>query len=113
MLSCIFHTEKDTEPRIEWKKKGKDVSFVYYDGQFKGVKAACCSSSPRVAKRAFVLISLQYQLEVVAKNYPPRASEREMMSWQRSQRGQRCSRHKILTHPFFPDPSPLWFKMWI
>ncbi|XP_045912385.1 junctional adhesion molecule 2A isoform X1 [Micropterus dolomieu] len=35
MLSCVFHTEKDQSPRIEWKKKGKGVSFVYYDGQFK------------------------------------------------------------------------------
>lgn len=35
-LSCIFHTEKDPHPRIEWKKKGKDVSFVYFEGHFKG-----------------------------------------------------------------------------
>lgn len=36
VLSCIFHTERDQNPRIEWKKKGKDVSFVYYNGHFKG-----------------------------------------------------------------------------
>ncbi|KAM4601831.1 junctional adhesion molecule 2A [Polymixia lowei] len=36
LLSCMFHTEKEQNPRIEWKKKGKDVSFVYYDGHFKG-----------------------------------------------------------------------------
>ncbi|XP_028287610.1 junctional adhesion molecule 2A isoform X2 [Parambassis ranga] len=36
VLSCIFHTEKDPHPRIEWKKRGKDVSFVYFDGHFKG-----------------------------------------------------------------------------
>lgn len=35
-LSCIFHTERDPHPRIEWKKKGKDVSFVYFEGHFKG-----------------------------------------------------------------------------
>ncbi|KAK5847604.1 hypothetical protein PBY51_016718 [Eleginops maclovinus] len=36
VLSCLFHTEKDQNPRIEWKKKGKGVSLVYYDGHFKG-----------------------------------------------------------------------------
>ncbi|XP_041822019.1 junctional adhesion molecule 2A isoform X2 [Chelmon rostratus] len=36
VLSCMFHTEKDQNPRIEWKKKGKDVSFVYFDGHFRG-----------------------------------------------------------------------------
>ncbi|XP_061082009.1 junctional adhesion molecule 2A isoform X2 [Conger conger] len=36
VLSCVFKTEKDNNPRIEWKKKGKDVSFVYFDGQFTG-----------------------------------------------------------------------------
>lgn len=35
-LSCMFRTEYDQNPRIEWKKKGKDVSFVYFDGHFKG-----------------------------------------------------------------------------
>ncbi|CAL8289015.1 unnamed protein product [Lota lota] len=35
-LSCQFHTEREQNPRIEWKKKGHDVSFVYYDGHFKG-----------------------------------------------------------------------------
>ncbi|KAG5833426.1 hypothetical protein ANANG_G00275820 [Anguilla anguilla] len=35
-LSCLFKTEKETNPRIEWKKKGKDVSFVYYNGEFTG-----------------------------------------------------------------------------
>ncbi|XP_034720915.1 junctional adhesion molecule 2a isoform X1 [Etheostoma cragini] len=35
VLSCTFRTEKDQNPRIEWKKKGKDISFVYFDGQFK------------------------------------------------------------------------------
>ncbi|KAL4636305.1 junctional adhesion molecule B [Arapaima gigas] len=35
-LSCEFKTEKDTLPRIEWKKKGKDVSFVYYNSDFIG-----------------------------------------------------------------------------
>uniref|UniRef100_A0A3P8RZ70 Junctional adhesion molecule 2a n=1 Tax=Amphiprion percula TaxID=161767 RepID=A0A3P8RZ70_AMPPE len=36
VLSCMFRTEKDQNPRIEWKKKGKDVSFVYYNGHFRG-----------------------------------------------------------------------------
>uniref|UniRef100_A0A4W6G3D0 Junctional adhesion molecule 2a n=1 Tax=Lates calcarifer TaxID=8187 RepID=A0A4W6G3D0_LATCA len=36
ILSCMFHTERDSNPRIEWKKKGKDVSFVYFDGHFRG-----------------------------------------------------------------------------
>ncbi|XP_059183848.1 junctional adhesion molecule 2A isoform X2 [Centropristis striata] len=35
-LSCNFRTETDQNPRIEWKKRGKDVSFVYFDGRFKG-----------------------------------------------------------------------------
>ncbi|XP_077094146.1 junctional adhesion molecule 2A isoform X5 [Siphateles boraxobius] len=35
-LSCEFTTEKETNPRIEWKKKHKDVSFVYYEGRFVG-----------------------------------------------------------------------------
>ncbi|XP_032362223.1 junctional adhesion molecule 2A isoform X4 [Etheostoma spectabile] len=35
VLSCTFRTENDQNPRIEWKKKGKDISFVYFDGQFK------------------------------------------------------------------------------
>uniref|UniRef100_A0A674MIN6 Junctional adhesion molecule 2a n=1 Tax=Takifugu rubripes TaxID=31033 RepID=A0A674MIN6_TAKRU len=36
VLSCVFRTEKEQNPRIEWKKKGKDVSFVYFDGHFRG-----------------------------------------------------------------------------
>ncbi|XP_042368934.1 junctional adhesion molecule 2A isoform X3 [Plectropomus leopardus] len=36
VLSCTFRTERDPNPRIEWKKKGKDVSFVYFDGHFRG-----------------------------------------------------------------------------
>ncbi|KAK5891201.1 hypothetical protein CgunFtcFv8_018479 [Champsocephalus gunnari] len=35
VLSCRFRTEKDQNPRIEWKKKGRGVSLVYYDGHFK------------------------------------------------------------------------------
>ncbi|XP_016139080.1 junctional adhesion molecule B-like isoform X3 [Sinocyclocheilus grahami] len=35
-LSCEFRTENDKNPRIEWKKIDKDVSFVYYDGHFIG-----------------------------------------------------------------------------
>lgn len=65
VLSCMFRTERDQNPRIEWKKKGIDVSFVYFDGHFKGEKAAWCCLSPPVPNRAFVLISL-YQLEEVS-----------------------------------------------
>lgn len=36
VLSCKFQTEKETNPRIEWKKKGRDVSYVYFDGEFTG-----------------------------------------------------------------------------
>uniref|UniRef100_A0A8C7NZD5 Junctional adhesion molecule 2b n=1 Tax=Oncorhynchus mykiss TaxID=8022 RepID=A0A8C7NZD5_ONCMY len=36
VLSCQFKTEKETNPRIEWKKKGKDIHFVYFDGKFTG-----------------------------------------------------------------------------
>ncbi|XP_051561331.1 junctional adhesion molecule 2A isoform X1 [Myxocyprinus asiaticus] len=35
-LSCEFKTEREKNPRIEWKKKDKDVSFVYFEGHFKG-----------------------------------------------------------------------------
>ncbi|KAM6893927.1 junctional adhesion molecule 2A [Xenentodon cancila] len=36
VLSCLFRTEVDQNPRIEWKRKGKDVSFVYFNGKFRG-----------------------------------------------------------------------------
>ncbi|XP_061571602.1 junctional adhesion molecule 2A isoform X2 [Cololabis saira] len=36
VLSCLFHTERDQNPRIEWKKRGEDVSFVYFNGEFRG-----------------------------------------------------------------------------
>ncbi|XP_056145846.1 junctional adhesion molecule 2A-like [Lampris incognitus] len=36
VLSCEFRTEKDQNPRIEWKKKGKGVTFVYFDDKFSG-----------------------------------------------------------------------------
>ncbi|XP_051567093.1 junctional adhesion molecule 2A-like isoform X1 [Myxocyprinus asiaticus] len=36
VLSCEFRTEKETNPRVEWKKRGKDVSYVYFDGEFTG-----------------------------------------------------------------------------
>ncbi|XP_050975589.1 LOW QUALITY PROTEIN: GA-binding protein alpha chain [Labeo rohita] len=36
VLSCEFKTEKETNPRVEWKKRGKDVSYVYFDGDFTG-----------------------------------------------------------------------------
>ncbi|CAN9497517.1 unnamed protein product [Ophioblennius macclurei] len=34
VLSCEFRTEKDPNPRIEWKKRGKSASFVYFDHKF-------------------------------------------------------------------------------
>lgn len=36
VLSCEFRTEKDQNPRIEWKKKGKTVTFVYFNHKFTG-----------------------------------------------------------------------------
>ncbi|XP_067116862.1 junctional adhesion molecule 2A isoform X1 [Osmerus mordax] len=36
VLSCEFKTEKEQNPRIEWKKKDTDVSFVYFEGDFRG-----------------------------------------------------------------------------
>uniref|UniRef100_A0A3Q4G9I6 Junctional adhesion molecule 2b n=1 Tax=Neolamprologus brichardi TaxID=32507 RepID=A0A3Q4G9I6_NEOBR len=32
----LFKTEKDQNPRIEWKKKGKGVTFVYFNHKFTG-----------------------------------------------------------------------------
>ncbi|XP_057192986.1 junctional adhesion molecule 2b isoform X1 [Triplophysa rosa] len=34
VLSCEFRTERETHPRVEWKKRAKDVSYVYFDGEF-------------------------------------------------------------------------------
>ncbi|KAK7882442.1 hypothetical protein WMY93_028616 [Mugilogobius chulae] len=34
VLSCEFRTEKDQNPRIEWKKKAKTVTFVYFNNKF-------------------------------------------------------------------------------
>ncbi|XP_028993754.1 junctional adhesion molecule 2b [Betta splendens] len=36
VLSCEFRTEKDQNPRIEWKKRGKGVTFVYFNNKFTG-----------------------------------------------------------------------------
>uniref|UniRef100_A0A3P9JD52 Junctional adhesion molecule 2b n=1 Tax=Oryzias latipes TaxID=8090 RepID=A0A3P9JD52_ORYLA len=36
VLLCEFRTEKDHNPRIEWKKKGKGVTFVYFNNKFTG-----------------------------------------------------------------------------
>ncbi|KAM6955235.1 junctional adhesion molecule 2b [Lycodopsis pacificus] len=36
VLACEFRTEKDPNPRIEWKKKGKEVTFVYFNHKFTG-----------------------------------------------------------------------------
>lgn len=43
VLSCEFRTEKDQNPRIEWKKKGKTVAFVYFNGKFTGERCVYCS----------------------------------------------------------------------
>ncbi|XP_029968008.1 junctional adhesion molecule 2b [Salarias fasciatus] len=34
VLRCEFRTEKDQNPRIEWKKRGKSVAFVYFNEKF-------------------------------------------------------------------------------
>ncbi|XP_037542121.1 junctional adhesion molecule 2b [Nematolebias whitei] len=39
VLFCEFRTEKDQNPRIEWKKKGKGVTFVYFNNKFIGTYA--------------------------------------------------------------------------
>ncbi|KAI4894635.1 hypothetical protein NFI96_011385, partial [Prochilodus magdalenae] len=36
VLSCVFKTEKDQNPRIEWKKTDEGVSLVYFNGSFTG-----------------------------------------------------------------------------
>ncbi|XP_047457062.1 junctional adhesion molecule 2b [Mugil cephalus] len=36
VLACEFKTEKDQNPRIEWKKRGKAVTFVYFNHKFIG-----------------------------------------------------------------------------
>lgn len=53
VLSCVFRTERDQNPRIEWKKKDKDVSFVYFQGHFRGEKATCRSLSPWLQTHLF------------------------------------------------------------
>ncbi|KAK5860817.1 hypothetical protein PBY51_022273 [Eleginops maclovinus] len=40
VLACEFRTEKDANPRIEWKKKGKGVTFVYFNHKFTGPYAS-------------------------------------------------------------------------
>ncbi|CAL9690043.1 unnamed protein product [Knipowitschia caucasica] len=40
VLSCEFRTEKDQNPRIEWKKKGKGVTFVYFNNRFTSAYAS-------------------------------------------------------------------------
>ncbi|KAL1022361.1 hypothetical protein UPYG_G00025680 [Umbra pygmaea] len=35
-LSCEFFTEQEKNPRIEWKKMGTDLSFVYFNEDFNG-----------------------------------------------------------------------------
>ncbi|KAJ8246660.1 hypothetical protein GJAV_G00254000 [Gymnothorax javanicus] len=36
VLSCVFKTERDRQPRIEWKKRGGDISYVYFNETFRG-----------------------------------------------------------------------------
>uniref|UniRef100_A0A3B3SFI4 Junctional adhesion molecule 2b n=1 Tax=Paramormyrops kingsleyae TaxID=1676925 RepID=A0A3B3SFI4_9TELE len=36
VLSCEFKTETDINPRIEWKKRDKGVSLIYYKNEFTG-----------------------------------------------------------------------------
>ncbi|XP_010862873.1 junctional adhesion molecule 2a isoform X2 [Esox lucius] len=43
ILSCEFQTVKEQNPRIEWKKKGTDISIVYFEGHFKGTFAGRAS----------------------------------------------------------------------
>lgn len=45
VLSCEFRTETDPNPRIEWKKREKGMTFVYFDHQFHGELQICTASS--------------------------------------------------------------------
>ena len=58
VLACEFKTEKDQNPRIEWKKKGKGVTFVYFDGSFSGEPAVPTPQTPPHFPRIFPLSAL-------------------------------------------------------
>uniref|UniRef100_A0AAY5ED56 Ig-like domain-containing protein n=1 Tax=Electrophorus electricus TaxID=8005 RepID=A0AAY5ED56_ELEEL len=68
VLSCEFKTEKDQNPRIEWKKKDKEVSFVYFNGNFRGpFKARAKIEGATVTLRKVTLKDAgQYRCEVSA-----------------------------------------------
>lgn len=53
-LSCDFKTEHESNPRIEWKKKDKEVSFVYFEGHFTGV----CQPIKRITDEIFLTAQL-------------------------------------------------------
>ncbi|XP_053170620.1 junctional adhesion molecule 2A isoform X3 [Scomber japonicus] len=70
VLSCEFRTERDQNPRIEWKKKGKDVSFVYFDGSFKGPfeGRATIAGATVTLKRVTQEDAGEYRCEISAPN---------------------------------------------
>ncbi|KAG5851580.1 hypothetical protein ANANG_G00053170 [Anguilla anguilla] len=68
VLPCVFKTEKDSHPRIEWKKKGKDISYVYFNGTFRGSFAgrAKMEGATVTLYRATLRDSGEYRCEVSA-----------------------------------------------
>lgn len=65
VLSCEFRTEKDQNPRIEWKKKGKAVTFVYFNHKFtrewwNTFPAWIPSTSPNWNKTIFFCLSFHH-----------------------------------------------------
>ncbi|XP_041067623.1 junctional adhesion molecule 2A isoform X1 [Carcharodon carcharias] len=69
-LTCIYHVERDANPRVEWKKiKGADVRFVYFDGSLTeayGARAEMRGSNIRLHEVTRADMAT-YRCEVVAK----------------------------------------------
>lgn len=72
VLSCEFKTEREEHPRIEWKRRGvapgNDVSFVYFNGHFKGELAsrATISGATVTLRRVVQADAGQYRCEISA-----------------------------------------------
>lgn len=68
VLSCEFKTENEQNPRIEWKKKDMDVSFVYFEGNFRGDFAgrADIDGATVTLKRVSQKDAGQYRCEISA-----------------------------------------------
>ncbi|XP_061092901.1 junctional adhesion molecule 2A-like [Conger conger] len=68
VLSCVFKTERDSHPRIEWKKKGREISYVYFNGTFRGGFAgrARLEGATVTLYRATLRDSGEYRCEISA-----------------------------------------------